>query len=86
MNFRMQRFHAAVHDLRKARVAGDVGDGDAARSEELRRTSGREDLDLAAHESLSELDEARLVGDGHKCAADGNVHLARKAELPQLLA
>jgi hypothetical protein len=41
---------------------------------------------VAARESLSEFGETGLVGDGQQCAADGNVHLTRKAELPQFLA
>jgi hypothetical protein len=41
---------------------------------------------VTARESLSEFDEAGLVGDGQQCAADGNVHLTGKAELPQFLA
>jgi len=86
MNLRMQSLHAAVHDLRKARVACDLGDCDAVRREELCSTSGGENLDVTARESLSEFDEAGLVGDGQQCAADGNVHLTGKAELPQFLA
>jgi hypothetical protein len=56
------------------------------RREHLRSTSGGENLDLAARQSLSEFEETGLVGDGQQCAADGNVHLTGKAELPQFLA
>jgi hypothetical protein len=52
----------------------------------LRSTSGGENLDVAARECLSEFGETGLVGDGQQCAADGNVHLTREAELAQLLA
>jgi hypothetical protein len=50
-----------------------------------RRAAGGENLDRATRECLSEFDEARLIRDGKQRAADRNVHLARKAELPELL-
>jgi hypothetical protein len=86
VDLRMQRLHAAVHDLGEAGVVRNVADGDAVRREEPRRAAGGENLDFAARESLGEFDESGLVGDRQECAADGDVHLARKAELPQLLA
>jgi hypothetical protein len=86
MNLRMQGFDAAAHDLGEARIARHFHDGNAAACEQFRRAAGGEDLDALVYQVSCEFDEARLVRDGKKCAADRNVHLARKAELSQLLA
>ena len=86
MNFRVQRFDAAVHDLGEARVARHFCDGYAVAGEKLCGAAGREDLDGAVRECLRKFDESRLVGDGQQRAADRNVHLVSKAELPELLA
>ena len=67
---RMQRLHAAVHHLRHAGDAADVGHGEAGLDERLRRAAGGEDLDAALGKRAREVDDAGLVGDGDQRAPD----------------
>jgi len=66
----MQRLHPAVHHLRKAGVLGDVLHLQPGSAQRGRRTTSREDLDSEARKRLPKLDEAALVGDRNKRAAD----------------
>ncbi len=71
MDFRMQRFHAPVHDLGKARHVGDIGDREAGVAKRLRGAAGREQHGAVFLQAAGEFDQAGLVGNGQERAADG---------------
>ena len=72
---RVQRLHAAVHDLREAREVLDRADLEAGLLERGRRPAGGDQLDPELREPAREVDDARLVGDRQHGARDP--HLAR---------
>ena len=59
---RMKRLHAAVHDLGRIGVFGDVDHVDAALTKGAGRASRREDLCTRIGEPAGEIDDAILVG------------------------
>ena len=75
VNLRMQRLDAAVHDLGKAGVAGDLRDRHAAALEQRRRAAGGEERYAATVQRLREFDETVFVGNAEQRAPDG--HCAR---------
>ncbi len=44
VDVRMQRLHAAIHDLGESGNSGDLDDGNSGRAQRLRRTARRDDL------------------------------------------
>src|SRR5690606_6907133 len=74
VNLWMQRLDASVHDFGKARVAGHFAHRYACLAQHARRATGRQDVDIAAREPASELEQAGLVRDGEEGASNGNEH------------
>ena len=74
VNLRVQRLDAAVHDLGKAGVTGNLAHGHAVPREELSRSAGGEDLDAAGGELARQLEHAGLVGDGKQRPAHWQRH------------
>src|SRR5687767_5233948 len=72
MDLRMQRLHAPVHDLGKARMRGDLLDADPVLLQQGRRPSGGQDLDLSSRKRPREVDDAFLVGDADERATQGD--------------
>ena len=68
---RVQSLHAAVHDLGKAGVVRDIGDGDAGLPQDPCGAAGGQDGDAVACERGRELFEAGLVGDRNERACNG---------------
>ena len=58
MHARVQRLHAAIHDLRRAGELRDVGDGQARLADRLGRASSGEQVHIVRDEHLSKVDEA----------------------------
>ena len=71
---RMEGLDAAVHDFRKAGVARHLGHRDTGVAEGLRRTAGRQDLDVLPGEKTAELDQAGFVRNGNEGAANPRGH------------
>ena len=63
MNFRMQRFNAAVHHFGEARVVRDLDDVDALIAEQMTGTTCRENFDTAMDKGLREFNDAGFIGD-----------------------
>ena len=61
---RVERLHAAAHHLRRAGVALDALDRDAARLERAVGAAGGNEDDVPRDERLGEGDETGLVGNG----------------------
>jgi len=70
MNFRMQRLHAPVHHLGKARQVRHVLHRQRRLLDRLRRAAGRNEFDARLVQRAGEIGKARLVGDGNEGAAD----------------
>ena len=71
VDLRMQRFHAAAHDFRKAGVLGNFLDGNSVVHQQLGGAAGGEQLDAAFFQFARELDDSGFVGDAEQCAAYG---------------
>ena len=64
VNLRMQRFDTPIHDLRKARVAGDLAHRQARARQQPRGAASGENFYVVACEPARQLHQSRLVGDG----------------------
>ncbi|CWP79485.1 Uncharacterised protein [Neisseria meningitidis] len=62
VDFRMQRFHAAVEHFGEAGIVGDFNHGNARIGKQFRRAAGGEDFDTELVQSLGKFDRACLVG------------------------
>ena len=71
MNVGMQRFDPPVHDFRETGDGGNIGDGDARRSQCAGAAAGRDNLVARAGERVTEIGEAVLVGDANERAFAG---------------
>ena len=71
VDFRMQRFHAAVEHFGKTGIVGDFNHGNARIGKQLRRAAGREDFDTEFVQGLGKFDCACLVGQADQGAFDG---------------
>ena len=89
----MQRLDTAIHDLREARIVGNLRHLDARLGEGRPRAAGGKQFDAGAGKRASQLDHAGLVGDaqerplnlqlgvhstlGDRLNANGNAHTAQ---------
>jgi hypothetical protein len=71
MHHRVQRFHAPVHHLGKARHIGHVPHREAGLAQAARGAPGREQLDTPIRERPAQIDKPGLVGNGKKGAGHG---------------
>ena len=71
VDFRMQRFHAAVEHFGETGVVGDFNHGNARIGKQLRRAAGGEDFDTEFVQGLGKFDCACLVGQADQGAFDG---------------
>src|SRR5690606_23022350 len=69
VDHRMQRLHAPVHDLGKARERGDVENAEPVFRKQGRRAAGGGDLHVSARQGAGEIHDTRLVGDRNQGAA-----------------
>src|SRR5580704_2389902 len=65
VDLRMQRFHAAIHDLRKAGIRRNIDNGEAVFLQELPCPAGRNDLKTQFDESSCERSQTRFIADAH---------------------
>ncbi len=72
MDARVQRLDAAVHHLGEAGIVADFGHRHAGVAKLLGGTAGREDLDAARGERLTERNEPGLVGNGNEGSCDAD--------------
>ncbi len=73
MDFRLQRFDAAVKHLRKAGVIGHFGDNrHTIVGEQFCGAAGGQDCDAQLLQSLREFQYAGFVGDADQCLFDGS--------------
>jgi hypothetical protein len=66
MDFRVQRFHAAVEHFRKAGVVSHFGHLHAVVLQQLGGAAGGQDIDAERGQRAREIEHAGLVGDGDK--------------------
>ena len=59
VHLRMQRLHAAVHHLRKAREIADIDDGEASGDQRLACSAGRDEFDAALGQRAAQSQGAR---------------------------
>jgi hypothetical protein len=71
MNLRVQRLHASVHHLRRTRNLGNIRNGQSGVAQRLRRAAGRDQRRAVFRETLREIDQTGLVGNGKQRAANG---------------
>ncbi len=72
MNGRMQGFHPAIHDFRKAGDFGNIEHGKAGFLQRLVGASGGDQFHATIRKRLREIDQSCLVENGKKRALDGN--------------
>ncbi len=70
VHLRVQRFHPAVHHLRKAGQVGDIDYLQPGILERLRGAAGGDELDIVAGKRRGEVDEPGLVGHRQQCAGN----------------
>ena len=63
MDFRMQRFHAAVHHFRKAGVIGDFGDRNFVFGEHLGGAASGKNFYAQSAQFPAEFDNSGFIGD-----------------------
>jgi len=80
MNFRVQRLHAPVQDLRRPRIGGHVGDSHACLTQGLRGSTGGQHFGAQGRQPLRHLDDSGLVRNTDQCPRN-----AGHDELLQLL-
>jgi hypothetical protein len=68
VDFRVQRFDAAIHHFREAGVVADVFDREARVAQGFGRAAGGDEFDVGGGEGLGEVNEAGLVGNGKQGA------------------
>ena len=64
VNFRMQRFDAAVEHLRKPGVVAEILNTKSRSAQRLGRAAGGNEFDARLREGLGKRDETGFVGDG----------------------
>ena len=60
-NLRVQRLHAAVHHLGKARVLGDIADGNALAFQVFAGSAGAENLHAGGDKPSGEIGKPQLI-------------------------
>ena len=70
VNFRVQGFHPAVHDLWEPGMGRHLGDRQAGLLQRLEGAAGGKQRHIECAERLGERNNAGLVGNGKQCAAD----------------
>ncbi len=83
VELRVQRLHAAVHDLREARQVGDRAHAQPRIGQLPRGPASRNQLDTEFCQSARELDDPGLVGYGKQ--RPGDLHLTGRRGLKRLL-
>ena len=78
----VQRLQAAVHQLRKAGVVGDVHHRDTVLAEHPRRAARREDLEAARDESARQVHDAGLVGNADQRPPRGTRGAHERSSMP----
>ena len=71
MHLGMQRFHPAIHHLRKSGEVRHVLHFQSGVGEGLARAAGRHQRHAACTERTGEIDQPGLVGNGNQGAGDG---------------
>ena len=71
VHLRMQRLHAPVEHLRKARHVADVEHREAGVAQRARGPAGGDELPPERGQPAGEVDESGLVGDGEEGAGHG---------------